>query len=43
MTDLNEAAFIKTQVAIQQGYQKQYEQNAANVTAAMAVDTSLAQ
>jgi hypothetical protein len=40
---VNENAVIKTQVAIQQGFQKQYEQNATNITAKMTVDTSEAQ
>jgi regulator of protease activity HflC (stomatin/prohibitin superfamily) len=43
MNDLNENAIIKTQLAIQQGFQKQYEQDASNITAKMTVDTSEAQ
>lgn len=43
MSDLNENAIIKTQLAIQQGFQKQYEQDASNITARMSVDTSEAQ
>jgi hypothetical protein len=40
---MNENAIIKTQVRIQQGFQKQYEQDASNITARMTVDTSEAQ
>ena len=40
LSDMNENAIIKTQVRIQQGFQKQYEQDASNITARMTVDTS---